>query len=124
MAESFHPSQDRVPLLPEGGRFEGLVAIGGDARIEGAVDGEIVARGRLEVGEKAQIRARVEAEEVVLEGCLEGEVRARHRVELGPRARLVGVLTTARLVIADGGCFDGRLEMDPASRGPGEAVSP
>ncbi len=120
MADPFR----QPPLVPEGGRFEGLVAIGGDSRIEGCVEGEIVARGRLEVGEKAQVRARVDADELRVEGCVEGQVRARHRVELGPRARVVGTLATTSLVIADGGCFDGELSMQPARRSSEDAVSP
>jgi hypothetical protein len=70
-----------VALVPEGGRFEGLVATRGDSRLEGAVEGEVVVAGRVEVGEKAQVRARIEADEIVIEGAVEGDVTSRRFVE-------------------------------------------
>jgi cytoskeletal protein CcmA (bactofilin family) len=111
-----------VALVPEGGRFEGLVATRGDSRLEGAVEGEVlvagrvevgekVVAGRVEVGEKAQVRARIEADEIVIEGAVEGDVTSRRLVELGPAAVLEGNLDTPRLVTADGCRFDGRLTM-------------
>jgi cytoskeletal protein CcmA (bactofilin family) len=110
------PSRDPVGvvvLVPEHGSFEGLVATRGDSRLEGAVEGEVLVGGRVEVGENAQIRARIEAEEIVVAGRVEGDLRARRSVELGPAAVVVGDLTTPRLATADGSRFDGRLEMPP-----------
>ncbi len=100
-----------MALVPEGGSFEGLVATRGDARLEGAVEGDVLVVGRVEVGENAQVRARIEAEEIVVAGRVEGDLRARRLVELGPGAAVEGSLTTPRLVMADGSRFDGRLEM-------------
>jgi cytoskeletal protein CcmA (bactofilin family) len=100
-----------VALVPEGGRFEGLVATRGDSRLEGAVESEVVVAGRVEVGEKAQVRARIEADEIVIEGAVEGDVTSRRFVELGPAAVLEGNLDTPRLATADGCRFDGRLTM-------------
>jgi cytoskeletal protein CcmA (bactofilin family) len=104
---------DLMALVPEGGSFKGLVATRGDSRLEGAVEGEVRVGGRVVVGEKARIRARIEAEEIVVAGRVEGDLRARRSVELGPRAVVQGSLTTPRLVTADGSRFDGKLEMPP-----------
>jgi cytoskeletal protein CcmA (bactofilin family) len=100
-----------VALVPEGGSFEGLVASREDSRLDGVVEGEVLVGGRVEVGENAQVRARIEAEKIVVAGRVEGDLRARRSVELGPRAVVEGNLTTPRLATADGSRFDGRLEM-------------
>lgn len=100
-----------VALVPEGGTFEGLVATRGDSRLEGAVEGEVLVGGRVEVGENAQVRARIEADQIVVAGRVVGDLRARRSVELVSGAVVEGNLTTPRLVAADGSRFDGRLEM-------------
>lgn len=100
-----------VALVPEGGRFEGLVATRGGFRLEGSVEGEVMAGGRVEVGEKAQVRARIEADEILVDGRVEGDLEARRLVELGARAVVAGKVSTPRLVTADGCRLDGRLEM-------------
>lgn len=114
MARSAEGREELLALVPEGGRFEGLVAARGDARLDGSVEGLVLVGGRLEVGEKARVRGRVEAGEIMLGGRVEGPVRARQRAELGPCAVLAGDVSTPRLVAADGCRFDGRLEMPPA----------
>ena len=45
MARASSDPVDGVVLVPEGGRFEGLVATRGDARLEGAVEGEVLRHG-------------------------------------------------------------------------------
>jgi cytoskeletal protein CcmA (bactofilin family) len=114
MARASGDPVDVVVLVPEGGSFEGLVATRGDSRLEGAVEGEVLVGGRVEVGANAQVRARIEAEQIVVAGRVEGDLRARRSVELGPGAVVEGNLTTPRLVTADGSRFDGRLEMPRA----------
>ncbi len=124
MARASSDPVDGVVLVPEGGRFEGLVATRGDTRLEGAVEGEVLVGGRVEVGENAQVRARIEAEEIVVAGRVEGDLWARQSVELGPGAVVEGNLTTPRLATADGCRFDGRLEMPPRVAREESADSP
>jgi cytoskeletal protein CcmA (bactofilin family) len=100
-----------VPLVAEGGRFAGLVVFAGDFSIEGEVDGDVRARGRLTVGEKAVIRGRVGADEVVVRGRVEGGVGARSRVELAATAHVVGDVASPKLRTSDGARLDGRLAM-------------
>jgi len=71
----------------------------------------VLARGVLHVAPGAVVRARVEAEELVLAGTLEGDVVAARRVALLAGARLVGDVRTGTLVLADGSVLEGRCEM-------------
>jgi cytoskeletal protein CcmA (bactofilin family) len=100
-----------LPLVAEGGCFAGLVVFAGDCAIEGEVDGDVRARGRLTVGEKAVIRGRVSADEVLVHGRVEGRVGARSRVELAASAHVVGDVASPKLRTSDGCRLDGRLEM-------------
>lgn len=113
MENGFPTDANRTPLslVAEGGRFAGLVVFAGDCGIEGAVDGDVRARGRLTVGEKAVIRGRVTADEVVVRGRIEGRVAARSRVELAATAHVLGDVASPKLRTADGCRLEGRLAM-------------
>ena len=109
------PHPGTASLLAPGARFEGQVTFRGQARIDGRLEGEVRARGTLELGPEARVEARVEVDALVVAGALEGEVVARDRVELLSTARVVGSLETPVLVVADGATFDGPLRMPTAT---------
>lgn len=111
MALSSDPATPPPPLLGPGSRFEGMVAFRGAVRLDGRVDGRVVASGCLWVGESAEIHARIEVDDLIVAGSIEGEIHAVGRVELLPSARVHGVIRTPRLAVAEGARFEGRLEM-------------
>ena len=111
-------SGDYVTVLGVGAAFEGVFSFQGNVRIEGRLQGQIVAGGRLFLGEHGQIRAHVEVDELIIAGHLEGEVSARTRIELRETARVCGVLRTPRLVLFEGCLLDGRCEAGVLSKSP------
>jgi cytoskeletal protein CcmA (bactofilin family) len=102
---------EREPVVGPGARFAGTVAFRGEARVEGEVEGRVLARGTLHVAPGAVVRARVEADELVVAGTVEGDVVAPRRVALLPGARLLGDVRTGSLALADGSLLEGRCEM-------------
>jgi cytoskeletal protein CcmA (bactofilin family) len=100
-----------IPLVGPGARFEGTLAFRGQAWVEGEVTGQVLARGTLHVAPGAVVRARVEAEEVVVAGTVEGEVTASRRLAVLAGGRIQGDVRTPSLVLADGAHLDGRCEM-------------
>lgn len=110
-AQSPTAAPARAPVVGPGARFEGTLAFRGAARVEGEVCGSVLARGTLHVAPGAVVRARIEAEELVVAGTVEGDVTASRRVALLPGGRLAGDVRTASLALADGACLDGRCEM-------------
>ena len=106
------PAADGVACaIAEDASFEGLLSFWGEARIDGRLRGEVAARGRLEVGPKARVQARIEIDVLVVAGWVEGEIAARERIEVQPGARVVATIRTPRLALAEGAVFEGRLEM-------------
>jgi cytoskeletal protein CcmA (bactofilin family) len=106
-----------------GARFEGLLSFWGAARVDGALRGEVAARGRLEVGPAAQIAARIQVDALVVEGAVEGEIVARQRVEVRSGARVRASIRTPRLSIDEGALFEGSLAMGEPGAGPEAAAS-
>ena len=110
------PADEERPviLVGESGRFEGLVTFRGSAQVDGEIEGEIVCRGTLRLGETARVSGVIEVDELIFAGSLEGEVTARKRIELTATARIQATLRTPRLALADGCVMEGRCETGPA----------
>jgi cytoskeletal protein CcmA (bactofilin family) len=103
-----------APVVPAGGRFEGIVAFRGSARIDGEVLGPVEGTGQLELGEDARVEGRVEVDELVSRGLVEGDVSARSRACLETGATLRGTLTSPRLAVANGAVIQGRCSTGSA----------
>jgi cytoskeletal protein CcmA (bactofilin family)/F0F1-type ATP synthase membrane subunit b/b' len=101
-----------APVIRRGAEFDGLVLLPASARIDGRISGDVIASGLVWIGEAARVKARIQAEEVVVAGVIEGEVLARQRIELLATARVSGALRAPRLVLADGAFLEGRCQTD------------
>jgi cytoskeletal protein CcmA (bactofilin family) len=71
----------------------------------------------LTIGPHANIKARISAKAVVIMGVVTGNVTAAERVEIRATGSLTGDITSPRLVIADGGCLRGRVELSQSVAG-------
>jgi cytoskeletal protein CcmA (bactofilin family) len=100
-------------VVPETARFEGLLTFRGRAQVNGEIEGEILCRGTLRVGETGRVVGTIEADEVVVAGVLEGDVIGRDRIELTPTARVKGTIRAPRIHMADGCVLEGRCEAGP-----------
>ena len=103
-----------VGYLYKGSKVTGQLTFQGSARIEGSVDGEIQCNGTLTIGERAEVRAKISGDVIVIRGKVEGNVVAKEKVELVTPARLFGDIQTPRLVITEGVVFDGDCSMGAA----------
>ncbi len=112
-----------VGYLYKGSRVTGQLTFQGSARIEGNVDGEIQCHGTLTIGERAEVRAKISGDVVVIRGRVEGNVVAKEKVELVAPARLFGNIDAPRLVITEGVVFDGDCSMGVARQKGGIAGS-
>jgi cytoskeletal protein CcmA (bactofilin family) len=77
----------------------------------------------LTIGERAEVRAKISGDVVVIRGKVEGNVVAKEKVELVAPARLFGDIDTPRLIITEGVVFDGDCTMGAARQKGGIAGS-
>jgi len=112
-----------VGYLYKGSRASGQLSFQGPARIDGIVDGEIHCQGPLTIGESAEIKAKITAEQVVIHGKVEGNVSAKEKIELIAPARVIGNIDAPKLVITEGVLFDGDCCMGVAKQKGGVADS-
>jgi cytoskeletal protein CcmA (bactofilin family) len=98
-------------FLGKGCRITGKVELDGVARIEGDVEGEVVASGTLIVGEGAVVKAKVSGAAIVVHGRVTGDLAARERLELRAPGAIVGNVTTPSLVVQEGAVLEGQCTM-------------
>jgi len=108
------PSGDtarETAFLGKGTRISGKISFEGTARIEGQVEGEIVANDTLLIGESALLNAQISGGTVVIHGKVTGDIHASKKLEIRSPGRLYGNVTTPSLVIEEGVIFEGHCSM-------------
>lgn len=83
-----------------------------DLYVDGSVEGSISLKGQsLTIGPNGQVRANLEARNVIVHGRVDGNVIASDRVDLRKSASLTGDISTARVAIEDGAYFKGTIDI-------------
>lgn len=100
-----------VTIISFGVTLEGKIQSNGDIRIDGTINGNVVAAGNITIGEHGVINGEVESEVVSLGGKVFGTIIAKEKVVLESRSILNGDLITKILVIEEGAKFDGKSQM-------------
>ena len=77
-------------FLGKGSRVVGKLTFEGPVRIEGHVEGEIIAQDALTIGESAVINAQIVGNTVVIQGRVTGDVTARKRLKIRAPGKLNG----------------------------------
>lgn len=105
-------SNELNAFLNKGSEFEGRLSFDGSVRIDGIFNGEISAKGELQVGESGKIEAEVRVGSLVVSGLVKGDIKASQRIQLTPTAKVYGDIATPKLAIAEGAVFEGTIKME------------
>ena len=115
--ESLPPPQKvSSTLITQGITIKGTIEGEGVVQVEGAVVGEFNMIGAIIVADTGLVRGPITADVVRVAGKVEGNVIAREHMRLEHTGTLNGDVSTASLVVEDGGCLNGRSTM---TRAPG-----
>jgi cytoskeletal protein CcmA (bactofilin family) len=102
---------DIKAFLGEGTEFKGTLSFEGTVRIDGRLEGEIITKDVLIVGETAFIKAEIEVGSMINSGRIEGNIFAQRKIEILPPGRVDGHIRTPNLILAEGAKFNGTCEM-------------
>lgn len=80
--------------------------------IQGNVKGRIGVTANVFVENSAKVEADITAASVEVGGEVTGNVTAETRVEIKADGKMVGDMTSPRILIADGALFKGSIDMD------------
>ena len=91
----------------------GDIEVAGFARIDGSIRGNVMARGRVVIGERARIKGNVTGANMTIGGVVCGNIIADGYLVILSSALIIGDIITRRIQ-ADDGCFvNGKVTVCP-----------
>lgn len=108
------PKWDRVDtIIGKNTHIKGTITSTGVLRVDGKIEGQLVHRGDLIVGESGTIEATISVRHITIAGRVRGNVEAEGKIEIVSTGQLTGDVKSSGLIIADGAVFVGKSEMKP-----------
>lgn len=93
-------------------KLEGDLVLDEDITINGKVSGKVSTSKNLDIGETAEVKANLEAENIVISGKVEGDVKAKEKLEITGTGKIKGNIAAKILSIASGALFSGQCTME------------
>jgi cytoskeletal protein CcmA (bactofilin family) len=81
-------------------------------RIDGIFKGNIISGKGLIIGETAEVEADIEVSSVTINGRVKGTIKAKDRIDIFSKGRVIGTVTTPKLIIEEGAFFQGACQME------------
>lgn len=107
----FNKKNDRIEtLIGSNTIIKGDIEIKGTIRIDGRFEGTIKADW-IVVGENGHLKGDAFANGVIAGGTVEGNISTSESVEINSSGKVFGDVQTQKLVIIEGGIFEGRSKM-------------
>ncbi len=104
-------SSNNINLIGYGTEITGDISCGGDLRIDGTLTGNIIARGKIVVGETGKIKGEVSCKNSDISGIIEGKITVQELLALKSTSKIIGDITTGKLAIEPGSKFVGYCDM-------------
>lgn len=103
--------KDEVTIIGAGVVLEGKLSSNGNIRVDGSINGDIMAIGNVTVGETGEITGEIKAEVISIGGKVLGSISAKEKAILESKAVLQGDIVAKILVVEAGAIFDGNSKM-------------
>ena len=107
------PAPTNLSFVASGDVFEGKLTTTNGVRVLGTVRGSIESRSNVQVDGDALVEADITAENVTIAGTYKGNLNCSGRLEITSTGKASGELETGRILLHEGGYFEGSLHMKP-----------
>ena len=91
-------------IIGSGSDFTGNIETGGFTRIDGSIRGNVKAKGRVVIGERARVKGNLTGTNITVGGVVYGNVISNGHLVVLSTAVIIGDIITRRIQ-ADDGCF-------------------
>ena len=81
-------------------------------RIDGVFKGKILSGIGLIVGETGEVEADIDVSNMTINGRVKGTIKAKDKIEIFSKGRVIGTVTTPKLIIEEGAFFQGACQME------------
>ena len=113
------PVSAGVNTIDEHTSIKGNIQAGGDIRIDGKLEGDLVCKAKLIIGERGHITGDVDCQNAMIEGTFSGTIIVRDLLTLKDTARVKGTIRASKMAVGSGCLIDGQCtvtgDKDPAA---------
>jgi cytoskeletal protein CcmA (bactofilin family) len=114
--QSTRPARDPIEnILGRSGLIRGDLSAEGAFRIDGTIEGSVVSRAEVVIGDTGVVRGDVAGSDVVVAGQIIGNVRCTGHLEILAKGKVEGDIAAQSVRIETGGVFRGTSFMGAAS---------
>lgn len=104
-------SGNSINLIGDGTRINGEMQTETDIRVDGKLDGNMITKGKLVLGENALITGNSYCHTGEISGKINGDIYCKDLLNLKSTAQVSGDIYTKRLVVEKDASFNGKCEM-------------
>lgn len=107
-----HPQvEEMVAFLGKGSDFKGVLSFEGTIRVDGKIEGDIITKDTLIVGESAEINGNINVGTIITSGRINGNINASKKAQFVAPGAFTGDLNTPALQLDEGFNFNGKCDM-------------
>lgn len=99
-------------LITSGTVIKGDITCNGDMRIDGILDGNLSAKGKIVVGKNGDVKGEISCQNCDIEGNVSGKLTIKELLSFRATAKFFGDIITSKLAIEPGAIFTGTCKMN------------
>jgi len=107
-----------INIIGKGTGIEGQVISEGDVRIDGKVEGTVITKSKLVIGNSGYVNGDVSCQSADVSGHVVGKLKVKEVLYLKATAIVEGSVSTEKIVIESGAKFNGDCKMNITSTEP------
>ncbi|WP_430812726.1 MULTISPECIES: bactofilin family protein [unclassified Carboxylicivirga] len=123
MAKNFDTENKLPNMIGPGTKIKGDIETNGDIKIDGSIDGNIISKGKVLVGQNGIVTGEVKCTNCDIYGSFDGKLTVTELLSLKASSKLHGDVKTSKLSIEPGAVFTGTCNMDDKVTPAGTAPS-
>jgi cytoskeletal protein CcmA (bactofilin family) len=98
--------------------FQGDLSFRGSFRIDGHFKGKIDSDSMLIIGEEGKVEADIKVGYLIINGEIKGNIQAGDKVEIHSRGRVIGTISTPKLVVEEGAYMEANCHTGEQATSP------
>ena len=116
MAKIYNENETNgINIIGIGTKITGDVNSNGDIRVDGSLNGKLITKGKVVIGETGKVKGEIKCKNSDVEGSIEGKITVAELLSLKTKARINGDIIAAKLAIEPGCQFTGNCDMNAAA---------
>lgn len=114
MAKNSTPQSNTsaVNTICEGTQIVGDITTSGEIRIDGKLEGNLEAKGKVVLGPTGSVKGQISCKNCDIQGLLDGKIEVGQLLSLKSSAKVSGDIITHQLGIEPGATFNGNCKMN------------